>query len=142
MNDYGFMFDPRNAFNIGVHSFDAGNAGSSGVLGSLGFENINDLLGGLTGIGELFGGLQNYKLGKQMLDLSKKQFGFEKALANRNIANQAKTINNTYNNAAQVAAGMIGGVDSAGNFGFTDPSIVKRYTEDAKKQHVSGAAIG
>lgn len=87
-------------------------------------------------------GLANAYLGYQALQQAKKQFKFQKGLANRNLANQAKTINNTYDNAAQVAAGMIGGTDSAGNFGFTDPSIVKRYQDRAKEQHVDGSPIG
>lgn len=149
MNNAGFGFDPRQSFSYFSSPF-TGYSGSpvesEGFLKSLGFDKTGDLFSSITGLlsgaGQLYGGLQNYKLGKDMLNLSKKQFGFEKALANRNIANQAKTINNAYNNAAQVAAGMIGSVNPNGEFGFTDPATVKKYTDAAKKQHVSGAAIG
>ena len=92
-------------------------------------------LNALSGLANAFLGYKNYKLAKD-------QFGFEKAAINRNIANQAKIINNTYNNAAQVAAGMIGGRDAQGNFGYTDPAIVERYAKKAEEKHVDGSRIG
>lgn len=92
-------------------------------------------LNALSGLANAFLGYKNYKLAKD-------QFGFEKAAINRNIANQAKIINNTYNNAAQVAAGMVGGIDSQGNFGYTDPAIVERYAKKAEEKHVDGSRIG
>ena len=89
----------------------------------------------LTGLANAFIGYKNYKL-------AKKQFGFEKEVMNRNIANQAKIINNTYNNAAQVAAGMIGAKDSAGNYGMTSQDVVDRYAANAEKKHVDGSRVG
>lgn len=89
----------------------------------------------LSGLANAFLGYKNYKL-------AKKQFGFEKDVMNRNIANQAKVINNTYDNAAQVAAGMIGGVDSAGNYGMVNQDIVDRYAANAEKKHVDGSRVG
>lgn len=89
----------------------------------------------LSGLANAFLGYKNYKL-------AKKQFGFEKDLMNRNIANQAKVINNTYDNAAQVAAGMIGGVDNAGNYGMVNQDIVNRYATNAEKKHVDGSRVG
>ena len=112
-----------------------GNNGG-GILGGLG------QIGGLaTGIMQGLAGFQQLGLANKAYNLAKQQFGFQKALANRNLANQAKIINNTYDNAAQVAAGMIGSQDANGNFGFTDPNVVKQYANKAKKQHVNGSAI-
>lgn len=91
-------------------------------------------LQGLSGLASAYTGYKNYQLAKD-------QFNFQKGLANRNLANQAKIINNTYDNAAQVAAGMIGGRDSSGNYGFTDQAIVDRYAANARKKHVDGSAI-
>ena len=78
--------------------------------------------------------MKNYELAQQ-------QFKYQKGLANRNLANQAKIINNTYDNAAQVAAGMIGGKDVSGNYGFTNQAIVDDYAKKAKEKHVDGSAI-
>lgn len=89
----------------------------------------------LSGLANAFIGYKNYKL-------AKKQFGFEKEVMNRNIANQAKVINNTYDNAAQVAAGMIGARDSAGNYGMTNQEVVDKYAANAEKKHVDGSRVG
>lgn len=89
----------------------------------------------LSGLANAFIGYKNYKL-------AKKQFGFEKDVMNRNIANQAKVINNTYDNAAQVAAGMIGARDSTGNYGMTNQEVVDRYAANAEKKHVDGSRVG
>lgn len=91
-------------------------------------------LQGLSGLANAFMSYKNYKLAKN-------QWRFQKNLANRNLANQAKTVNNAYDNAAQVAAGMIGGQDASGNYGFTDQAIVDRYANRAKNQHVDGSPI-
>ena len=89
---------------------------------------------GLSGLAQAFVGMKNYELAQQ-------QFKYQKGLANRNLANQAKIINNTYDNAAQVAAGMVGGKDVGGNYGFTDQAIVDDYAKKAKEKHVDGSAI-
>lgn len=86
---------------------------------------------GLSGLANAYMGYKNYQLAQE-------QFKFQKGLARRNLANQAKIINNTYDNAAQVAAGMIGGRDSSGNYGFTSQDVVDRYSNAAKDKHVSG----
>ena len=91
-------------------------------------------LQGLSGLAQAFVGMKNYELAQQ-------QFKYQKGLANRNLANQAKIINNTYDNAAQVAAGMIGGKDVSGNYGFTNQTIVDDYAKKAKEKHVDGSAI-
>lgn len=96
---------------------------------------------GLAGIGmgiQGLSGLANAYMGYKNYQLAQEQFKFQKGLARRNLANQAKIINNTYDTAAQVAAGMIGGKDSYGNYGFTSQDIVNRYSNAAKDKHVSG----
>ena len=103
-------------------------------------KNANGLAGigmgiqGLSGLANAYMGYKNYLLAKD-------QFNYQKGLANRNLANQAKVINNAYDNAAQVAAGMIGGKDSSGNYGMTSTDIVNKYSNKAKEQHVDGSAI-
>jgi hypothetical protein len=101
-------------------------------------ETLGTVFSGLNALS----GLANAYLGFKNYSLAKKQFGFEKAAINRNIANQAKIINNTYDNAAQVAAGMIGGRDSAGNYGMTNQEVVDRYAANAEKKHVDGSKVG
>jgi methyl-accepting chemotaxis protein len=95
---------------------------------------------GLKGL-EALAGLMNAFTGYKSYKLAKDQFGFTKAAFNRNLANQAKIINNTYDNAAQVAAGMIGGTDSYGNYGMVNQDIVDRYAAEAEKKHVDGSKI-
>ena len=103
-------------------------------------KNANGLAGigmgiqGLSGLANAYMGYKNYLLAKD-------QFNYQKGLANRNLANQAKIINNTYDTAAQVAAGMIGGRDNSGNYGMTSSDIVNKYSNKAKEQHVDGSAI-
>ena len=126
-----------NALNLDSSSLYDQLAGSNGF----GLGDITGLVGAGAGVLQGLGGLANAYMGYKNYGLAKKQFGFQKGLANRNLANQAKTINNAYSNAAQVAAGMIGGTDASGNFGFTDPSIVKKYQEEAKKQYVDSSPI-
>jgi hypothetical protein len=101
-------------------------------------ETLGTVFSGLNALS----GLANAYLGFKNYSLAKKQFGFEKAAINRNIANQAKIINNAYDNAAQVAAGMVGGRDAQGNFGYTDPAIVERYAKKAEEKHVDGNKVG
>ena len=116
---------------------NSSNTTPMGTQGSSFASGLGAVAGGL----QALGGLANAYLGYKNYQLAKKQFGFQKGLANRNLANQAKIINNTYDNAAQVAAGMIGGKDASGNYGFTDQAIVDDYAKKAKEKHVDGSAI-
>lgn len=102
--------------------------------------NTQTLAGIADGL-EALSGLANAYMGYKNYQFAKDQFNFQKGLANRNLANQAKVINNAYDNAAQVAAGMIGGRDSSGNYGMTSSDIVNKYSNKAKEQHVDGSAI-
>lgn len=143
INDSNGMFGSSSGYN-GVDSMygDIANTNvptpstsSSGFgfnTGTLGV--VTGGLQGLSGLAQAFVGMKNYELAQQ-------QFKYQKGLANRNLANQAKIINNTYDNAAQVAAGMIGGKDVSGNYGFTNQAIVDDYAKKAKEKHVDGSAI-
>ena len=125
-----------NVTNSSGNGFWGNLFGNGGIIGGLG------TLGGLaTGVLQGITGLQQMGLANKAYGLAKKQFNFQKALANRNLANQAKIINNTYDNAAQVAAGMIGGTDASGNYGFTNPAVVANHAAAAKQKHVDGTPI-
>lgn len=139
----------NNLFNTdssGYGWLDLSNIGSNTTNNTgLGFSDVMSGLGtlGTLGLGGLqaYTGFQNLGLSKKALGLAQNQFDFQKGLANRNLANQATVINNAYNNAAQVAAGMIGGQDTSGNWGFTSQDIIDKYTKNAESQHVSGAPL-
>ena len=122
-------------------AFRFGGQEPTGLSNAMGYIGAGaDILQGISGLAGAYMGYKNYKLAKE-------QFGFQKGLANRNLANQAKVINNTYDNAAQVAAGMIGGgsynpaTDTQGSFGMTDQAVVDKYAEKAKEKHVDGSPI-
>lgn len=93
----------------------------------LGFQGLQ----ALSGLANAYTGFKNFQLAQDA-------FNYQKAYANRNLANQAKIINNTYDNAAQVAAGMLGGKDAQGNYGFTSQEVIDKYANKAKDKHVSG----
>lgn len=117
--------------------FVLGPDGSSGFS----FGNLGQIASIGAGILQGIAGLRQAQMAEQQLKLAKQQFGFQKGLANRNLANQAKVINNQYDNAAQVAAGMMGGVDAEGNYGMVNPEVVSRYSQAAKEKHVDGSSI-
>lgn len=142
INDSSDMFGSFSGYSGGADSMygdiantnvptpsSSGFGFNSGTLGA-----VAGGLQGLSGLAQAFVGMKNYELARQ-------QYKYQKGLANRNLANQAKIINNTYDNAAQVAAGMIGGKDANGNYGFTDQAIVNDYANKAKEKHVDGSAI-
>ncbi len=118
--------------NTDVPTPSTSSSGFGFNTGTLGV--VTGGLQGLSGLAQAFVGMKNYELAQQ-------QFKYQKGLANRNLANQAKIINSTYDNAAQVAAGMIGGKDVSGNYGFTNQAIVDDYAKKAKEKHVDGSAI-
>ena len=138
--------------SVGLENFN----GMTGTLGDQSLTlntqgsnwgNIAGMVGAGAGVLQGLGGLAGAYTAYKGLQLAKDQFSYQKGLANRNLANQAKIINNSYDNAAQVAAGMIGGgsynpaTDSQGNYGMTDQAIVDRYAQKAKEQHVDGSPI-
>ena len=132
--------------SVGLENFN----GMTGTLGdqslTLGTQGSNwgdvaGMVGAGAGVLQGLGGLASAYTAYKGLQLAKDQFKYQKGLANRNLANQAKVINNSYDNAAQVAAGMIGGKDVSGNYGFTNQAIVDDYAKKAKEKHVDGSAI-
>lgn len=135
MDTYGFgtadySFKPTYD-RYGLYNSDNLNDKSWLEQNAKGLAGIGMGIQGLSGLANAYMGYKNYQLAQE-------QFKFQKGLARRNLANQAKIINNTYDTAAQVAAGMIGGKDSYGNYGFTSQDIVDRYANAAKDKHVSG----
>lgn len=121
-------------------------AGNKFTLGQLGDQGggftAGNVLGGLSGLLQGAGGLLSAYTGLKSLEMAKDQFGFQRALANRNLANQAKIINNTYDNAAVVSANLVGGgMDSAGRVSDTDAATRSRIVEEGKKKHVDGSPI-
>jgi len=72
----------------------------------------SNLQTGLAGI-QAASGLLNAYTGLQGLGLAKDQFGFQKAAANRNIANQAALLNEQRANAGNVGLALAGSTMSA-----------------------------
>ena len=122
-------------------AFQFGGNEPSGLANAMGY------IGAGAGVLQGLGGLASAYTAYKGLQLAKDQFNYQKGLANRNLANQAKIINNSYDNAAQVAAGMIGGgsynpaTDSQGNYGMTDQAIIDKYAQKAKEKHVDGSPV-
>lgn len=136
----GDFWDFNNNFgnmNNGLANYNSGNNTDT----STGIGWNTQTLAGIAGGLQALSGLANAYMGYKNYGLAKDQFNYQKGLANRNLANQAKVINNAYDNAAQVAAGMIGGKDSSGNYGMTSTDIINKYSNKAKEQHVDGSAI-
>ena len=138
--------------SVGLENFN-GMTGTLGdqslTLGTQGsnWGNVAGMIGAGAGVLQGLGGLASAYTAYKGLQLAKDQFKYQKGLANRNLANQAKVINNSYDNAAQVAAGMIGGgsynpaTDSQGSYGMIDQAIVDRYAQKAKDKHVDGSPV-
>ena len=138
--------------SVGLENFD----GMTGTLGDQSLtlntqgSNWGNAMGYINagaGVLQGLGGLASAYTAYKGLELAKDQFRYQKGLANRNLANQSKIINNSYDNAAQVAAGMIGSgsynpaTDSQGSYGMTDQAIIDKYAQKAKEQHVDGSPV-
>ena len=119
----------------------------SGIAGQIrnGISNLNGTSSGWNWLGnngiipvglaglQTLGGLLDWQLGMQNYNLAKDAFEFQSALANRNLANQAKLINNRYDTAATVGA-QLSGYDY-------DKALASQQNQ-ANKQHVDGSYIG
>jgi hypothetical protein len=131
------------AYNSMTPSSDSLTGG--GLFGSLG--GIGGVLSGLgqfanLGLG-IFSALQSSKAAKEQLGLAREAFGFEKALANRNIANQAQTINNLYDTATNAGIGLMGGIDAvSGQALGPNAETIAKIQQANKDRHVSGAPVG
>ena len=97
-----------------------------------------DQWGGTIGLGlNAANGLLNYFNGQEQLAMQKDMFEYQQALANTNLWNQAKMINNRYDMAARIAAAMEGNISDDGNtIGFTSAEVAKKYAKDAESKHV------
>lgn len=82
---------------------------------------------------QTLGGLGDWWLGTQNYNLAKDAYEFQTALANRNLANQAKLINNRYDTAATVGAQLSG---------YDYDRALASQQDQARKQHVDGSYIG
>ena len=143
-SNFGFTALPDLSFNWKSMPYNFENNNNSSNLNNINNSNLGwntQTLAGIAGGLQALSGLANAYLGYKNYNLSKDMFNYQQGLANRNLANQGKIINNTYDNAAQVAAGMIGGRDNSGNYGMTSADIVNKYSNKAKEQHVDGSAI-
>lgn len=101
------------------------------------FDSQPNLAGNLKTGAQVVGalsGLAGAYTGLKSLGLAKKQFGFQKAAANRDIANQAKLINEGRLNAANVGLSLAGGTISGAE--------KAKERERVKAGNVDGSAIG
>ena len=73
-------------------------------------------------------GVQAY-LGWEDLGLAEDQFAFEKAAANRNIANQGKQVNNAYENASNVGLALGGGAMTPEQITAEKAALRNRYVD-------------
>ena len=89
--------------------------GSSGGLGALG--NIASGVNALTGIANAYLGYKNF-------GLAEKQFGAEKAIANANYINSAKSYNNNLQNTYEIGAANQANLTAAGMTASMDPAQV------------------
>lgn len=133
--DFWDTYNNLGNVNNGLANYNSSNNNGTGIGWNT--QTLAGIAGGL----QALSGLANAYMSYKNYGLAKDQFNFQKGLANRNLANQAKVINNAYDNAAQVAAGMIGGKDSSGNYGMTSTDIINKYSNKAKEQHVDGSVV-
>jgi len=78
--------------------------------------------------------LMNAYTGWKGLQLAEDQFDFSKASTNRDVANQAKIINNEYANRNEVGLALGGGAMTADEIATSKANVSKKY--------VDGSAIG
>lgn len=135
--------DLYNAFNAGRESVDtakqATDAGKQALDGTKKTDwggilsGAGDVMAGLGALGSvglgIWQGIENQERMKDQLDLARENFNFQKGLANRNIANSARQINE------QVAA-RAGLADA---YGARNGSDADRYN---KAHRVDGSPIG
>ena len=107
--------------------------GNQGIVGGLG--------SGLAALGQVGSGVFSAIMANKNYDLAQKALNYQIGLGNRNLANQAKILNNTYDTAGNVGAGLIGAQDANGNYGGVDSKILASQQEQARKNHVDGSPI-
>ena len=110
---YGGLYNMNNSMDRTAYEYakryygdmDWNNNQNTNNSGLAGWANLvgagSGIMSGIAGIGNMINSFN-------AMDLARDQYNFQKRLANRNIANQAKIINNTYDNAANVATALSG----------------------------------
>lgn len=93
-----------------------------------------DTVGGIAQGVQALAGLANAYMGYKNYGLAKDQFNFAKAAANRDVANQARLINNEIQNAGEVGMGLAGNT--------MDPNARAQRQAQLDAMKVSGAPIG
>ena len=134
VEDFQFNFSPT--ANAG-----GGFTGVPGVTGGGGIDWQSLLLGGKDSSGalnlgtQLLSGLAQYGLMSDQLDLAEDQFGFQKDFANRNLQNQAKTVNTALSDRQNARIGSVGDPNISG----TGYESLASYMD---KNQLSTAPIG
>jgi len=99
-----------------------------GAQGAGGGFGLGDALGVAQGLGALGSAYTAYK----GLGLAEDQFGFEKALANRNLANQGQLINTQLQNAADVGLALGGGAMTPEQIAASKAATAKKFVDTSK----------
>lgn len=141
---FGFLnpnFNPSTSTKIGGVANKIGgifnNAANGAGNGWSWFGNNGIIPVGLAGL-QTLGGFGDFLLGMKNYNLAKDAFDFQKSLANRNLQNQAKLINNQYDTAANVGAAL---ANQNYNGTINDHALAAQQAQ-AKKQYVDSSAIG
>lgn len=133
-NDFLKAYEPYK--NINGTSSTTGTTGIGKTSGGFQWGTFGDIMGGIGSIGQGLMGLGNAFTGYKNYKLAKEAFGFQKALAQKNLANQAQLINNAIDASANISAGL-SSIPTAGdkyNVGLRD-----KIMSEADKTKVSGS---
>lgn len=101
------------------------HGGSLTQSGSSGLGVLGTGASILQGLGSLAGAYTGYK----SLGLAEDQFDFSKAAANRDIANQGQTINNSIQNASDVGLALGGGAMSPEQIAAEKAAVQTRFVD-------------
>jgi hypothetical protein len=126
----------QGSFNLGNVRKISPTTKSSGLQSGLGYADIGlKALGVGADLASAWTGYQAFKQSQKAFDQSKKQFAFEKALNEKNLANQAQLINNYIDASANVASGLSGKTTASS---LADAALRDKYMSDATARKVSG----
>ena len=123
----GFVYKPTTQ-GFGRNNYTLPKNNGTGWMGKGGYLDT-----GAGVVNALSAGLGAYT-GLQQLGLAKKQFAFEKGLANRNILNQGILANNQMDNATNVGLALAGNTLTSGQKDLERSKTLGR--------HVNTSAIG
>ena len=124
----------KNSFN-GIK--DAGRAIFNNGLGDSFKDFFKDfkfgyLTDAASAIGSILGAVNAFKQSAMAEDMLE----FQRDLANRNLGNQVKQINNQYDSNARIAAAFTGGTG-----GLSEAELRDKYLARAKEKHLDGTPI-